>query len=114
MTVLLLILCHLPPSSCANYSNKSTMVGVMTEWCSDADAPKPLSQVGFPPQDVVTLRGDPPSPPPHLPCPLPPGSSPALLTKMAGHVNQRHGVHLLGNCVVVLVARGSEVDVQVS
>ncbi len=32
---------------------------------------------------------------------------------MAGHVNQRHGVHLLSNRVVTLVERGSEVDVQV-
>jgi hypothetical protein len=33
---------------------------------------------------------------------------------MAGHANQLHGIHLLGNRVIVLVAWGSEVDVQVS
>jgi hypothetical protein len=27
--------------------------------------------------------------------------------KVAGHVDQRHGVHLLGDRVVALVARGS-------
>jgi hypothetical protein len=90
------------------------MVGVMTIGRLDAYATNPLSQVGCPPQDVVTLGGDPPSPPPHPPRPSPPGSSPAPLTKMVGHVGKRHGIHLIGDCVIVLVARGSEVDVQIS
>ncbi len=36
------------------------------------------------------------------------------LTKMAGHVDQCHGVHLLGDCVVTLVAWGSKVDIQIA
>jgi hypothetical protein len=33
---------------------------------------------------------------------------------MAGHVNQRHDIHLLGNCLVTFVARGGKVDVQIA
>jgi hypothetical protein len=33
---------------------------------------------------------------------------------MDGHVDQRHGIHLLGDHVVALIAQGSKVDVQVS
>jgi hypothetical protein len=33
---------------------------------------------------------------------------------MGGHVDQRHGVHLLGDRLVAFVARGGEVDVQVA
>jgi hypothetical protein len=90
------------------------MVGVMTIGRLDAYAPNPLSQVGCPPQDVVTQGGDPPSPPPHPPCPSPLGSSPAPLTKMVGHVSKRHGIHLIGDCVIALIARGSKVYVQIS
>jgi hypothetical protein len=36
------------------------------------------------------------------------------LTKMVGHVGKRHGIHLIGDCVIVLVAQGSKVDVQIS
>jgi hypothetical protein len=83
----------------------------MTKRRLDAYAPNPSSQVGCPPQDVVTQRGDPSSPPPHPPCPSPPGPSPAPLTKMGGHIDKRHGIHLVGDRVVAFVARGSKVDI---
>jgi hypothetical protein len=54
------------------------------------------------------------SPPPHSPCPSPPGSSPALLTKMVGNIDKRHGIHLLGDHIVTLIALGSKVDIQIS
>jgi hypothetical protein len=33
---------------------------------------------------------------------------------MAGHVNQRHGVRLLGNRLVAFIAWGGKVDVQIA
>ncbi len=63
----LLVHCHFLPPPCTNFSNKSLMVGVMTKGHPDTDAPKPSSAVGCPPQNIVTLRRDPASPPPHLP-----------------------------------------------
>ncbi len=101
-----------PP--CTNFSNKSTMVRVMTKRHSDTDASKPSSQVGCLPQDIVTLRGDPASPPPHPPCPSTLGYFSTPLTKIAGHVDQRHGVHQFRNCLVSLIARGSKIDVQIT
>jgi hypothetical protein len=101
--ILLLVLHHFLPSPCANFSNKSAMVGVMTKGHPNADTLKPLSKVGCPPQDVVTLRGDPVSPPSHSPCPSPPESFPTLLTKMAGYVDQCHGVP----CLAIVLSRSS-------
>jgi hypothetical protein len=34
--------------------------------------------------------------------------------KMAGHVDQRHGIHLLGNRLVAFVAWGGKVNVQIT
>ena len=52
--------------------------------------------------------------PPHPPRPLPSGSPPVPLPKMAGHADQqRHGFHLFGNHYISLVAHSREVDVQV-
>jgi hypothetical protein len=33
---------------------------------------------------------------------------------MGGHIDKRHGIHLVGDRVVAVVARGSEVDIQIS
>ena len=74
-------------SLCDFLYNKSAMIGVMTKRHPDTDTRNSSSEVGCPPQDIVTLRGDPTSLPPHPPCPLPLGSSsPVPLTNMAGHV----------------------------
>ena len=108
-----LVFHHLSPPSCTNFSNKNAMVGVMTKRHSDTDAPKPLSQVGWPPQDIVTMRGDPASPTPHPPRPSTLRHFPAPLRNMAGHAYQRHGVHQLGNHLVSLILRGGKIGVQI-
>ncbi len=105
---------HLLCSPSVNFSNKSMVAGVMTKGLSDTDAPKPSSSVDVSCEDVVTLGGDPASPPPHPPCPSTAGSFSRPLTEMGGHVGQRHGVHLFGDCLIAFVARGGEVDVQVA
>jgi hypothetical protein len=33
---------------------------------------------------------------------------------MGGHIDKRHGIHLVGDRVVAVVARGSKVDIQIS
>jgi hypothetical protein len=33
---------------------------------------------------------------------------------MGGHIDKRHGIHLIGSRVIAVVAQGSKVDIQIS
>jgi hypothetical protein len=102
----------LPPSSISD-SDQCTMVGVVARH-PDAYASE-SSTVGFPPEEVVTLRGDPSPLPPHPPpCPPPQEPFPRVLAEMSGHVDEVHGIHLLSNCLLSFCVWCPKIEVNIA
>jgi hypothetical protein len=90
------------------------MVRVVTIWGAHPNAAI-FPTVGRPSKEVITLGGYPPPDSSHPPSPSPPYGTSGLLTEILGQIGQAHHVlNHLGNFLISLVPRGSEIDVQIT
>ncbi len=95
-----------------NDSDQCAMVRVVARH-PDAYASE-SSTVGFPSKEVVALRGDPSSLPPHPPHPRPLEPFPRALVEVSGHINKAHGFHLFSDRLLTIRAWCTKIEVQIA